>query len=81
MQLSRKQVILISIVSGVILLLTLAAVLFLTPGEEEAADEMVLPTLDTVPPTAVPSPEITPSPTIFRLPLVPQWDTPWPTAG
>ena len=35
MELTRKQIILIAVISGVILLLTVASVLIFTPGEEE----------------------------------------------
>lgn len=78
MQLSRKQVILISIVSGVVLLLTAAAALFLAPGEGEPVPEPTASPAQTDPPAATASPGPTPSPTAFRLPLVPQWDTPQP---
>ena len=80
MQLSRKQVILISVISGVVLLLTVAAALiFSAEDEASAASPTPTPTM-TARPTASPSPGPTPSPTTFLLPLVPRWDTPRPTA-
>ncbi|MBR0206537.1 MAG: hypothetical protein IJQ45_07355 [Clostridia bacterium] len=78
MQLSRKQIILISIVSGVVLLLTVAAALILTPREGDAPPESNPAPAETVSPTATPIASPTPPPTAFRLPLVPQWDTPQP---
>ena len=81
MQLSRRQVIWISIVSGVVLLLTLAAVLIFTPGEDAETPAPVSAPLETAAPTDTPAPTAAPSPTVFRLPLVPQWDTPQPAAG
>ena len=74
MELTRKQIILIVAISGLILLLTVGAVLIFDSKEEEAAPK---PTA-TSPVTATPL--LTPSPTDFRLPLVPQWDTPWPVS-
>ncbi len=79
MQLSRKQVILISTVSGVVLLLTLAVVQLYTPGDGEPAEPTAAPTA-TVLPTATPEPTATPRPTDYQLPLVPRRETPWPTA-
>ncbi len=79
MQLSRKQVIVISVVSGVVLLLTLASALFLSSGEEEGTAEPTAAPEETALPTDTPAPPVTPSPTLFRLPLVPQFDTPSPT--
>ena len=79
MELTRKQIILISIISGLILLLTVAAILIFTPGEEDAAPEPTATPQPTATLVPTPSPTITPSPTAFRLPLVPQWDTPQPT--
>ena len=80
MQLSRKQVILISVVSGVVLLVTVAAACLLPIGAGDTPAEPTAFPLETASlspsPTAVP----TPTPTAFRLPLVPQWDTPRPTA-
>ncbi len=79
MELTRKQLILIAAVSGAILLLTVAAVLICTPGEEEAlAEPTASPTL-TASPLPTPEPTAAPSPTVLRLPLVPQWDTPQPS--
>ena len=80
MQLSRKQVILISVISGVVLLLTLAIALIYTPGAEDLFPEPTPSPAQTACPTSTPSPAPTPTPTAFRLPLVPQWDTPRPTA-
>ena len=79
MQLSRKQVILISAISGVVLLLTLAIALIYTPGAADASLEPTPSSAQTACPTPTPSPVPTPTPTVFRLPLVPQWDTPRPT--
>lgn len=79
MELTRKQIILIAVISGVILLLTVAAVLIFTPGEEEAAPEPTAIQSPTASPEPTPTSEPTPSPTVFRLPLVPRWDTPQPT--
>jgi flagellar basal body-associated protein FliL len=79
MELTRKQIILIAVISGVILLLTVAAVLIFTPGEEEAAPEPTAIQSPTASPEPTPTSEPTPSPTAFRLPLVPRWDTPQPT--
>ena len=77
MELTRKQIILIAVISGIILLLTAAAVLICTPGEEDEAPE---PTATLQPTdTPVPTPTVTPSPTSFILPLVPRFDTPQPT--
>ena len=71
MELTRKQIILIAAVSGAILLLTVAAVLICTPGEEEAlAEPTASPTL-TASPLPTPEPTAAPSPTVLRLPLVP----------
>ncbi len=81
MQLSRRQVIWISVISGVVLLLTLAAVLIFTPGDEDVSSEPAATPLETASPTVTPVPTVTPSPTAFRLPLVPQWETPQPAAG
>ena len=79
MELTRKQIILISVISGLVLLLTVAAILFFTPGEEDAAPEPTATPQPTATLAPTPSPTITPSPTVLRLPLVPQWDTPQPT--
>ena len=79
MELTRKQIILISIISGLVLLLTVAAILIFTPGEEDAAPEPTATPQPTATLVPTPSPTIPPSPTTFRLPLVPQWDTPQPT--
>lgn len=79
MELTKKQIILFAIISGTILLLTVAAILIFTPGEEALPEPTAtLQPTDTAAPT--PTPTITPSPTVFRLPLVPQQDTPQPTA-
>ena len=78
MQLSRKQIILISIVSGVVLLLTVAATLILSPREGDVPPESNPAPAETVSPTATPIASPTPPPTAFRLPLVPRWDTPQP---
>ena len=79
MELTKKQIILILAISGAILLLTAAAVLIFTPGDDAAAPEPAA----TVPPTDTPlasaCPTDTPIPTVFRLPLVPQGDTPQPS--
>lgn len=79
MELTRKQIILIAVISGVILLLTVASVLIFTPGEEEATPEPTAIQSPTASPEPTPTSEPTPSPTAFRLPLVPRWDTPQPT--
>ena len=79
MELTRKQIILIAVISGVILLLTVAAVLIFTPGEEETTPEPTATPSLTASPEPTPTSEPTPSPTAFRLPLVPRWDTPQPT--
>ena len=78
MQLTRKQVILISVVSGVVLLLTAAVILITMPGAEEGPlDPLPAPT-QTALPTATAAPSPAPTATVFRLPLVPRWDTPRP---
>ena len=79
MELTRKQIILIAVISGVILLLTVVSVLIFTPGEEETAPEPTAIQSPTASPEPTPTSEPTPSPTAFRLPLVPRWDTPQPT--
>ena len=79
MELTRKQIILIAVISGVILLLTVAAVLIFTPGEEETAPEPTATPSLTASLEPTPTSEPTPSPMVFRLPLVPRWDTPQPT--
>lgn len=80
MELTKKQIILVAAVSGAILLLILAAVLIFGPHEgEEAAAPTASPT-ETAQPTPTVTPTASPEPTAFRLPLVPQWDTPRPTA-
>ena len=80
MELTKKQLILIAAISGAILLLTVAAVLIATPGDGAAAVGPPASPARTASPTATPEPTTTPAPTAFRLPLVPQWDTPRPTA-
>ena len=80
MELTKKQLILIAAISGAILLLTVAAVLIATPGDGEASVDPTASPAQTASPTATPEPTTTPAPTAFRLPLVPQWDTPRPTA-
>ena len=80
MELTKKQIILVAAISGAILLLTVAAVLIFTPGDEKTVSEPTTTPWETGAPTFTPVPAPTPSPTAFRLPLVPQWDTPWPTA-
>ena len=77
MELTRKQIILIASISGAILLLTLAAALIFTPGEEDALPEPTATPQETASPIPTPSPTPSPSPTAFRLPLVPQF-TPQP---
>ena len=72
MELTRKQIILIAGISGAILLLTLAAALIFTPGEEDALPEPTATPEETAVPVPTPSPTSAPSPTAFRLPLVPQ---------
>ena len=79
MELTKKQIILIAAISGAILLLTMAAILIFVPeGGEELPAPTAIPLL-TATPAPTPSPVPTPSPTAFRLPLVPQWNTPHPT--
>ena len=79
MELTKKQIILVAAVSGAILLLILAAVLIFGPHEgEEAAAPTASPT-ETAQPTPTVTPTASPEPTAFRLPLVPQWDTPQPS--
>lgn len=78
MELSKKQIWVISIVSGVVLLLAIGAAVFLSPGAADAPEASPEPASM---PTASPAPTETPAPTIFLLPLVPQWDTPQPTAA
>ena len=80
MELTKKQIILVAAISGAILLLTVAAILIFTPGDGEAAPEPTASPTATAPPTATPAPTDTPRPTDYRLPLVPQWDTPRPSA-
>ncbi len=80
MELTKKQIILVATISGAILLLTLAAVLIFAPrGEDETGAPTAAPT-ETIQPTPTITPTASPTPTAFRLPLVPQWDTPHPTA-
>ncbi len=79
MELTKKQLILIAAISGAILLLTVAAVLIATPGDGAASVAPTASPTQTASPTATPEPTVTPVPTAFRLPLVPQWDTPRPT--
>ena len=79
MELTRKQIILIAVVSGIILLLTAAAVLICTPGEEDEAPEPTAATMITASPEPTSTPDPAPSPTSFILPLVPRFDTPQPT--
>ena len=76
MELTKKQIILIAGISGAILLLTLAAVLLFTPGEEADPPAPTATVQDTATPAPTPTPS--PSPTAFRLPLVPQYT---PRAG
>ena len=80
MELTRKQIILIAAVSGAILLLTAAAVLISTAGEEAASAGPTASPTATASPCPTPEPTETPAPTVFRLPLVPQGDTPRPSA-
>ena len=82
MQFSQKQTILIAVLSGVILLLTVAGVLIFTPGDGEGTVEPTASPAETASPvpTAAPSATPTPAPADVRLPLVPRWDTPRPTA-
>ncbi len=80
MQLSRKQVVLISVASGVVLLLTVALILIFSPKDADLPAEPAPSPTDTAPPTAPPTALPTPIPTAFRLPLVPQQDEPGPTA-
>ena len=79
MELTRKQIILIVAISGLILLLTVGAVLIFDSKEEEAAPKPTATSPVTATPLLTPSPTPAPSPTDFRLPLVPQWDTPQPS--
>ena len=79
MELSRKQIILIALVSGAILLMTVAAILIFTPGDGETVPEPTATVQPTVTPAPTATPTIAPSPTVFRLPLVPLWDTPQPS--
>ena len=79
MELTKKQLILIAAVSGAILLLTVGAILIFTPRDGETVPEPTATAQPTDTPSPMPTPTITPAPTIFLLPLVPQWDTPWPT--
>ena len=78
MELTRKQIVLIAVISGAILLLTLAAVLIAASGAEEAVPEPASAPPNTASPEPTPTAEPTPSPTTFRLPLAPRWDTPQP---
>ena len=78
MELTRKQIIWIAIISGLILLLTVGAILIFTPGDEDEAPEATAEPTATTISEPTPSPSLTPSPTVFLLPLVPQWDTPQP---
>ena len=80
MALSKKQIILISVISGVVLLLAVGAALFLSPGEGEASPVPTASPTPTPVPTQTPPPTATPAPPIQRLPLVPLWDTPRPSA-
>ena len=80
MDLTKKQTILIAVVSGAILLLTVAAILLFPSGDGEAPAEPEPSPTQTLRPTMTPIPTATPAPTVFRLPLVPQSDTPRPTA-
>lgn len=78
MELTKKQIILIVVLSGLVLLLTVAAILIFTPGDEETPVEPTASPQATASPTVEPTPPATPTPTVFRLPLVPQRDTPQP---
>lgn len=84
MQLSRKQVILVSIIGGVVLLLTTIVLIF-AAGKGEAPGEPTSSPIPTALPTVAPTSSPTPAATVFRLPLVPQGDAPQatgePTAG
>ena len=81
MQLSRKQTILIAVLSGLALLLAVtAALLFMSRSAEETVEPTPSPA-ETASPVPTPLPSDTPEPTVFRLPLVPLYDTPRPTAG
>ena len=80
MELTKKQLILIAAISGAILLLTVAAILLSTAGDGEASVAPTASPTQTASPIATPAATVTPAPTAFRLPLVPQWDTPRPTA-
>ena len=79
MELTRKQIILIAIISGAILLLTMAAVLISAPADGDAPPEPSSSPAATASPSAAPTATASPEPTVFRLPLVPAWDTPQPT--
>ena len=79
MELTKKQLILIAAISGAILLLTVAAVLISSSLDGAASVAPTASPTQTASPTATPEPTVTPVPTAFRLPLVPQWDTPRPT--
>ena len=76
MELTKKQIILIAAISGAILLLTVAAILIFVPGDGETLPEPTVTPQATDSPVPTPSPALTPSPTAFRLPLVPQFETP-----
>ena len=79
MQLSRKQVILIAVLSGVLLILTVAAALIFTSGDADTPAEPTTAPTETPAPTGTPVPTVTSTATTFRLPLAPLWDTPRPT--
>lgn len=80
MQLSQKQTILIAVLSGVALLLALTAALLFSTVNDEAPVEPTASPAATATAAPAPTPTATPEPTIFRLPLVPEWDTPRPSA-
>lgn len=79
MELTKKQLILITAVSGAILLLTVAAILIFTPGDGDVAPEVSPSPAATASLIPTPTAAATPSPTPFLLPLVPRFDTPQPT--
>ena len=81
MQLSHRQTVLIAVLSGVVLILAVAAALIFTSGDECALPGPSPSPPETALPSPTPSPAATPTPTVFLLPLVPRWDTPRPAEG
>ena len=79
MENTRKQTILIVVLSGVVLIMAVAAALIFTPEDGEAIAEPTPSATATAAPSPTAAATVAPSPTSFLLPLVPRFDTPRPT--